>query len=362
MGAARRSDILVVDDLPEKHLVYRAVLEDYAENMVFVTSGEEALRQLLERDFAVILLDVIMPGLSGHETAKIIRTRRKSRFTPIIFVTAFADELQTAEGYALGAVDYIMTPIVPEILRAKIKVFVELDQVRAELAASHDFLEKRVQERTTELQTATDKLIAEVAERQRAEERLTVLVRELSHRVKNLLAVLQSLVSRTLTASRSIDEARVILTGRLQALGRAHEKLTDACWTGASLEEVVSGEVAGFSQRVQAEGPPVRLTASAVQTFALVLHELSTNAAKYGSLSNDDGEVSVQWSINGGYLDFRWLERKGPPVSAPSSRGFGMALIAAMGRSLTTQPDIQFRHHGLECQMRIPMSTVTAEN
>ena len=101
------ADILIVDDLPEKHLVYRASLEELNQNVVTVTSGEEALRLLLERDFAVILLDVNMPGMGGHETAALIRQRRKSRHTPIIFITAFADDVQAAEGYALGAVEYI---------------------------------------------------------------------------------------------------------------------------------------------------------------------------------------------------------------------------------------------------------------
>jgi len=102
MRNSKRVDILIVDDLPEKHLVYRASLDDLDQNIVSVTSGEEALLKLIERDFAVILLDVNMPGMSGHETAKLIRQRRRSRHTPIIFVTAFADEAQTAEGLAPG--------------------------------------------------------------------------------------------------------------------------------------------------------------------------------------------------------------------------------------------------------------------
>ncbi|MCK9910814.1 hypothetical protein MXD81_16825, partial [Microbacteriaceae bacterium K1510] len=103
---------------------------------------------------------------------------------PIIFVTAYADEAQTAEGYSLGAVDYILSPIVPEILRAKVKVFVELEQMRAALTESYALLEGRVADRTAELAETAKHLAAEVTERKRAEERLTILVRELSHRVK----------------------------------------------------------------------------------------------------------------------------------------------------------------------------------
>lgn len=121
-----RTNILVVDDLDEKLLVYRTILDELGQNVVTARSGEEALALLLKTDFAVILLDVQMPGMDGFETAGLIRTRRKSMHTPIIFLTAFIDEVRTATGYAHGAVDYIATPVVPEILRAKVRVFVDL--------------------------------------------------------------------------------------------------------------------------------------------------------------------------------------------------------------------------------------------
>ena len=119
-------DILVVDDLPEKLLVYETILEGLGQNVVSARSGRDALRLLLERDFAVILLDVNMPGMDGFETAAMIRSRRQTAQTPIIFVTAFNDEMHTAQGYSLGAVDYILSPVVPQILRTKVGVFVDL--------------------------------------------------------------------------------------------------------------------------------------------------------------------------------------------------------------------------------------------
>src|SRR2546423_1962730 len=119
-------NILVVDDLPDKLLAYRAVLDELEQNLVVVNSGAQALKEVLQRDFAVILLDVNMPDMDGIETAELIRGYKKTAHTPIIFVTAYADEMQTARGYSLGAVDYILSPIVPEILRSKVRVFVEL--------------------------------------------------------------------------------------------------------------------------------------------------------------------------------------------------------------------------------------------
>src|ERR671935_686457 len=121
-----KANILVVDDLPEKLLVFQTILEELEQNLVMVRSGSDALREVLAREFAVILLDVNMPDIDGLETAKLIRQYKKSAHTPIIFVTAYADEMQTAQGYSLGAVDYILSPVRPDVLRSKVKVFVEL--------------------------------------------------------------------------------------------------------------------------------------------------------------------------------------------------------------------------------------------
>lgn len=127
-------DILIVDDLPEKLLVYRTVLEELDQNIICAHSGEEALKLVLQRDFAVILLDVNMPGMDGFETASLIRQRRKSSRTPIIFLTAFVDDVHAAQGYASGAVDYLLTPVMPEVLKAKVRVFIELHQMRQQAA------------------------------------------------------------------------------------------------------------------------------------------------------------------------------------------------------------------------------------
>src|SRR5437660_6502431 len=119
-------NILIVDDRPDKLLTYEVMLAELKENIVRANSGREALRWLLRKDFAVILLDVNMPEMDGFETADLVRRHPRSAQTPIIFVTAFSDDLQAARGYQLGAVDYILSPVVPEILRAKVGVFVDL--------------------------------------------------------------------------------------------------------------------------------------------------------------------------------------------------------------------------------------------
>jgi signal transduction histidine kinase/DNA-binding response OmpR family regulator len=123
-----KANILIVDDLPEKLLVLESILQELEQNVVRAQSGREALRRLLERDYAVILLDVNMPDMDGFETAALIRQRPRSQHTPILFITAYTDEVHAAQGYSLGAVDYITSPLIPEVLRTKVGVFVDLYQ------------------------------------------------------------------------------------------------------------------------------------------------------------------------------------------------------------------------------------------
>ncbi|WP_321899273.1 ATP-binding response regulator [Paraburkholderia heleia] len=130
-----RVNILVVDDIPEQRFVLRSVLEELGENIVAVSSGRAALRAVLEQEFAAILLDVNMPGMDGFETASMMRSYRRTARTPIIFITAYVDDNEMTRGYALGAVDYISSPVVPEILRAKVRVFVDMYRMRNQLIA-----------------------------------------------------------------------------------------------------------------------------------------------------------------------------------------------------------------------------------
>lgn len=134
--------ILIVDDRPEKALALEAVLEDLGQTIIHASSGREALRHVLQHDFAVILLDVNMPGMDGFETADLIRQRPSSRHVPIIFITAFSDEMHTTRGYSLGAVDYIQAPVVPDVLRTKVAVFVDLFRKTLQLRLQADSLRK----------------------------------------------------------------------------------------------------------------------------------------------------------------------------------------------------------------------------
>ena len=162
MGTEGKINILVVDDVPEKLLSLQVVLEELGENVVTAGSGREALRHLLRDDFAVILLDVNMPGMDGFETAALIRQRGKSEHTPIIFITAFHDENHATAGYSLGAVDYILSPVVPEVLRAKVAVFVDLYRKTEQV-------KRQAEDRIALAQEQAARLAAEKANRAKSE-------------------------------------------------------------------------------------------------------------------------------------------------------------------------------------------------
>jgi PAS domain S-box-containing protein len=200
----------------------------------------------------------------------------------------------------------------------------------------------------------------DITERRNAEARQTLLVRELQHRTKNMLAVVQSIVANTLTRGSSVEGAREAIIGRLQAIARAQEFVASGKSGGAPLRELVEGQLATFAARAKIDGPPVYAGAPFAQMFALVIHELATNAAKYGSLSQPRGHVVISWEVQDGpsepQLAFSWVERNGPPVAAPAHQGFGSRLISA---ALAGTPRIAFASQGFEYTVDVPLSEVT---
>ncbi len=152
---------MLVDDRPANLLVYTTILEELGQRLITATSGEEALKLVLKNDFAVILLDVNMPTMNGFETASLIRKRKKSAATPIIFLTAFTDEMNIIQGYESGAVDFMPTPVVPEVLKAKIRVFIELSQMRRQAAMQ---AEERVRREAAEAAARHSAFLARASE------------------------------------------------------------------------------------------------------------------------------------------------------------------------------------------------------
>jgi two-component system sensor histidine kinase/response regulator len=221
------TNILIVDDDPSKTVALRSVLDPLGENIVEARSGADALRHLLKQDFAVILLDVRMPVMDGFETAELIRQRPASELTPIIFVTAL-DQAETdmGRGYELGAVDFVFSPIVPAILRAKVQVFVELYKAQHELRRYRDQLQALVQERTAALTAINREL-----------EGFSYLV---SHDLKAPLATLDTLTRSLADNDEALDEGTRAQLVRLRLASQQLETLFEGMQT---LFELTRGDI-----------------------------------------------------------------------------------------------------------------------
>ncbi len=167
MEEGKRFNILMVDDEPANLLALEALLEPLGHGLVKAQSGKEALRWMMRQDFALILMDVLMPGMDGFETVRMIRERERSRATPVIFLTAVGrTQAEVFRGYEVGAVDYLMKPLVPEILRSKVRVFLELHEKTEEVKEMNALLERRVLERTADLRRRGEELARSNAELQ----------------------------------------------------------------------------------------------------------------------------------------------------------------------------------------------------
>ena len=220
MPDVEKVNILLVDDQPAKLIAYEVILKELNENLIKANSGQAALEQLLKTDIGVVLVDVSMPDLDGFQLVSMIREHPRYEKTAIIFVSAIhLSEIDTLRGYEKGAVDYVPVPVIPEVLRAKVRVFADLYRKTRQLERLNSELEERVAERTAELTAALD--------------RQAILAREVDHRAKNALAVVQSIVR--LTRADDVPSYVAAVEGRMRALSRAHDLLSHSRWEGANL-------------------------------------------------------------------------------------------------------------------------------
>lgn len=205
----------------------------------------------------------------------------------------------------------------------------------------------------------------DVTERKQWEERQRLLVNELNHRVKNTLALVQGLALQSFKDGRETQEARGAFEERLAALAAAHDLLTRESWEGATLAELVT-EATGHcdvrGERLRAAGPAVRLRPKAAVSLAMALHELCTNATKYGALSVPEGRVDIDWTVADGRLRLDWREAGGPPVAPALRRGFGFRMIErALTADLAGRAEIALEPAGLVCSIEAPLSEAIAQ-
>src|SRR6202158_6215494 len=389
----------------------------------------------------------------------------------MIFISAIqVSDIDRLRGYEMGAVDYVPVPVVPEVLRAKIRVFAELYRKTRQLERFNAELEDRVRARTAEIEESHARLLeseqrrslaiaagtvgswewervngawmweegqfrifgvdpqtfvvtpasvqallhaddidelrkaiaqfakgarsyeaefritrpdgetcwcvgtaaatldkggrvirvsgvtVDITERKRAEERQSLLAREVDHRAKNALALAQSIVR--LTRGDDVKAYVQAVEGRISALARVHTILSLSSWQGAEIGKLIDEELAPYSRggQIRLSGSEVQLQPATAQTLALAMYELVTNSAKYGALSALSGRLSLIWGIQEDVLQMVWEERNGPLVEKPASRGFGTrSVIASIESQLGGQAEFDWRSEGLICRLSVPL-------
>ena len=481
-------NILIVDDEPKNLTVLETVLDNPAYRLVKADSADQALLALLADQFAVLILDIRMPGVTGIELARMIKERKKTAQIPIIFLTAYYNEDQhVMEGYGAGAVDYLHKPVNPDILRSKVAVFAELYRMQREIRESNqalvaevterrraqeqlrelnNTLEHRVIERTRALrasaallQTATDNAsvglaafdeglrytfanpayctifgvsddiigrhpleilvpadgeqivpllaralagervsidlsrlalaagaklshyltvlepehdadgsivgvvaaVFDISDRKQAEEQIRLLLSEVNHRSKNLLSVVAAIARQTKAPTQEDFAKR--FSDRIQALATSHDLLAKSQWQSISVSELAQAQLAHFEdllgRRIVLHGPNVKLSVAGAQCLGMVLHELSTNAAKHGALSNKEGAVNVTWRCEDGRFHISWVEQGGPPVVMPAHEGYGSTVITRMVElNLEGEVHLGFPPSGLSWSLACPAAKI----
>jgi two-component sensor histidine kinase/ActR/RegA family two-component response regulator len=199
----------------------------------------------------------------------------------------------------------------------------------------------------------------DITERKNSEERHALLAREVDHRAKNALALVQSILR--LTKAPTMQGYVSAVEGRISALAHAHTLLSESRWQGADIRKLVFDELAPFEKMrgdfMLIEGPSMTLQPEAAQSLALVVHELATNSAKYGSLSSRTGKLAVKWWNADGRLHIDWTEHDGPPVKMPENKGFGIRVISVtIENQMQGKVDFDWADSGLHCRIAVPYS------
>lgn len=197
----------------------------------------------------------------------------------------------------------------------------------------------------------------DLTERKQAEERQQLLLDELNHRVKNTLATVQAMTAHTLRNAHDLPSAQEALEHRIVSMARAHDLLTARAWAGADLVDVVARALDAFSPaQVSTAGVPTEISSRHTLALSLALHELATNAAKYGALSRTEGRVSVEWRVEDGTLHLEWEEAGGPPVEKPTQTGFGSRLLELLlVHDLGGTIELDYAPAGLRCTITAPL-------
>lgn len=364
--SAAVASILVVDDDPRNLAAMRELLQDLGQGLVLANSGEEALRRVLKDDFAVILMDVRMPGLDGFQTAKLIRERERSRHTPIIFVTGASEDLASIfRGYEVGAVDYIVKPLIPEVLKSKVSVFIELYAKNAALVreiAEHELAEQRLRE-------SEDKLRALAAHLQsvREEEQIRIareIHDELGQTLTGLKMDLTWLTGRLAPDQKplveKVDSMFGLIDDTIRSVRKIASGLRPEVLDEVGLAAAIGWQAREFQQRTgircNVEVPPDSDGLDAGRSTAAfrIFQEVLTNVARHANASR----VEVCMRMEAGRLRLEvWDNGKGIPAAKVSSPG-SLGLLGMRERVLPFDGRIEIHGapgKGTQVSVSIPL-------
>jgi two-component sensor histidine kinase len=331
-----RPRILLLEDSPLDAELIREHLEGISPEPTIIRAETRAdyMMALDARGFDLILSDFSLPDFDGMTALEMASEQVPD--VPFIFVSGVLGEEVAIESFRRGATDYVL------------------------------------KQRLIRLRAAVERALAEAREKaalRRAQQQKELLVRELSHRVKNTMAMVMSLVRRTARNSADVDSYVVNLLGRLRAMADAHALLFETNWSEAELADVISRTLAphlqGRGARFEIDnGPSVRLGPKAALALSMVFNELTTNAVKYGALSNETGRVVIGWCIEpktaedgseGREVLLRWREIGGPSVTQPADEGFGTTLIQrSIQYELQGDAQMAYEPNGLICMISFP--------
>jgi two-component sensor histidine kinase len=312
--------ILVVDDNePGRHVKSRQ-LSALGYRVHEAASAASAVAAMRANAIELAIIDVRLPDMSGLELCKVIK-RQNANLLVLQTSAEFTAAVDRAAGLEQGADAYLVEPMEPTEFVATVRALLRLRD---------------------------------------AESHRELLIRELSHRVKNSLAIVQSLIGFTRRSVTSLDDFETVLISRVHAMARAHDILMQTAWEGASLSSIIEAVVAPFgSGRFLLLGPDVWLAPNPAVRFGLALHELATNASKHGALTDAGGQIEVQWTADTttppGSLLLSWIEIGGPAVSVPAGVGLGLSLVGSL-LTPDAEGDTRFDYHASGLQFRAALS------